>query len=114
MGLSLMVEEIALLAFAASCGAPLLTAADRDCGGRHHEQPSLMPMVAAFDGYVETLGKVPLPLLICPTDLIVSYHKTYQFGSRSGVAVIRWIERSAPSNSCSRSRRKPTVALSRP
>jgi len=39
---------------------------------------------------------------------------TYQFGSRSGVAVILWIDKSEPLNSCSRSRRIPTVAFSTP
>ena len=29
-----------------------------------HEQPSLMPMVAAFDGYVETIGKVSSTCLV--------------------------------------------------
>ena len=29
-----------------------------------HEQPSLMPMVAPFDGYVETLGKVSSTCLV--------------------------------------------------
>ena len=29
-----------------------------------HEQPSLMPMVAPFDGYVETLGKVSITCLV--------------------------------------------------
>lgn len=38
----------------------------------------------------------------------------YQFVSRSGVAVIWWIERSAPLNSCSSSRRMPTVFFSNP
>lgn len=38
----------------------------------------------------------------------------YQFGSRSGVAVILWMLRSAPSYSSSWSRRKPRTAFSPP
>ena len=38
----------------------------------------------------------------------------YQFDSRSGVAVMLWIERSAPSDSCSGSRRMPIVAFNNP
>jgi transcriptional regulator with XRE-family HTH domain len=38
----------------------------------------------------------------------------YQFDSRSGVEVMRWIDRSAPWNSSSGSRRRPSVAFSRP
>ena len=38
----------------------------------------------------------------------------YQFASRSGDALILWIERSAPSNSSSWLKRRPMVALSTP
>lgn len=39
---------------------------------------------------------------------------TYQFDSRSGVAPMRWIDRSAPSNSSSADRRKPVRPLIAP
>ena len=63
-----------------------------DVASRNKKSPAIQP------GFAEQA---------CPS-------KDYQFGSRSGVAVILWMLRSAPSYSSSLSRRKPMVAFSVP
>lgn len=49
-----------------------------------------------------------------PTNFITRYHEDHQPDSRSGVALILCMLKSAPLNSCSASRRMPTIFLISP